>query len=145
MCNRCQDVCPAHVTGKALSPSALEINKRYVLEATGARLAAGGASPQTLLEATLSPEALWACTACGACVEMNYQGRTVTVTVVDECPIGSNPTCTAGHIDLSRGAWNQLTGNAPGTQIFGVNWRYVPCETEGKVTLELKEPEKCKK
>lgn len=79
--------------------------------------------------------------ACGACVEMSYQGRTVTVTVVDECPIGSNPTCTAGHIDLSRGAWNQLTGNAPGTQIFGVNWRYVPCETQGKVTLELKEPD----
>ena len=72
---------------------------------------------------------------------MNYQGRSVTVTIVDECPIGSNPTCTAGHIDLSRGAWNQLTGNAAGTQIFGVNWRYVPCVTEGKVTLELKEPD----
>ena len=79
--------------------------------------------------------------ACGACVEMTYQGRSVTVTVVDECPIGSNPTCTAGHIDLSRGAWNQLTGNAPGTQIFGVNWRYTPCETTGKVTIELKEPD----
>jgi expansin (peptidoglycan-binding protein) len=79
--------------------------------------------------------------ACGACVEMSYQGRSVTVTVVDECPIGSNPTCTAGHIDLSRGAWNQLTGNAPGTQIFGVNWRYVPCQTTGKVTIELKEPD----
>ena len=31
MCNRCQDVCPAFVTGKDLSPSALEINKRYYL------------------------------------------------------------------------------------------------------------------
>jgi len=78
--------------------------------------------------------------ACGACVEMNYQGRSVNVTIVDECPIGSNPTCTAGHIDLSRGAWNQLTGNAPGTQIFGVNWRYAPCETTGNVTVQLKEP-----
>src|SRR5690606_4223304 len=29
-CNRCQDVCPAYVTGKELSPSALEINKRYM-------------------------------------------------------------------------------------------------------------------
>ena len=79
--------------------------------------------------------------ACGACVEMSYQGRTVTVTVVDECPIGSNPTCTAGHIDLGRAAWNQLTGNAPGTQISGVNWRYVPCETTENVTIELKEPD----
>ena len=30
-CNRCQDVCPASQTGKALSPAALEINKRMVL------------------------------------------------------------------------------------------------------------------
>jgi len=29
MCNRCQDMCPAYVTGKELSPSAIEINKRY--------------------------------------------------------------------------------------------------------------------
>ena len=31
MCNRCQDVCPAYVTGKELSPAALEINKRYYI------------------------------------------------------------------------------------------------------------------
>src|SRR5690606_8796406 len=31
MCNRCQDVCPAYTTGKELSPSALEVNKRYYL------------------------------------------------------------------------------------------------------------------
>jgi expansin len=79
--------------------------------------------------------------ACGSCVEMSYQGRTVTVTVVDECPIGSNPTCTAGHIDLSRGAWNQLTNNAAGTQIFGVNWRQVACPTTENVTIQLKEPD----
>jgi hypothetical protein len=30
-CNRCTNVCPAHVTGKALAPSAIEINKRYEL------------------------------------------------------------------------------------------------------------------
>src|SRR5271154_4097074 len=30
-CNRCQDVCPATVTGKSLSPAALEINKRMEL------------------------------------------------------------------------------------------------------------------
>ena len=31
MCNRCQDVCPASVTGKALSPAAILINERYEL------------------------------------------------------------------------------------------------------------------
>ena len=35
-CNRCQDVCPATATGKALSPSALEINKRMELNSLGA-------------------------------------------------------------------------------------------------------------
>jgi expansin (peptidoglycan-binding protein) len=79
--------------------------------------------------------------ACGSCLEMSYQGRTVTVTVVDECPIGSNPTCTAGHVDLSRGAWNMLTNNAPGTQIGGVNWREVACPTTENVTFQLKEPQ----
>ena len=38
-CHRCSEVCPANQTGKALSPSALEINKRYelVLNATALR------------------------------------------------------------------------------------------------------------
>jgi expansin (peptidoglycan-binding protein) len=77
---------------------------------------------------------------CGACVEMSYQGRNVTATVVDECPIASNPTCTPGHLDLSRGAWNALTNNAAGTELSGVNWRFVPCSTTENVTIELKEP-----
>ena len=36
-CNRCQDVCPATATGKALSPSALEINKRMELNSLQSR------------------------------------------------------------------------------------------------------------
>ena len=72
-CNRCQDVCPATATGKSLSPSALEINKRMELN----RLArvqpgfeTGEASPRPLLEFALTPEALWACTTCGACMQV---------------------------------------------------------------------------
>ncbi len=38
-CNRCTNVCPAHVTGKALAPSALEINKRYELNSIRSKLA----------------------------------------------------------------------------------------------------------
>jgi Fe-S oxidoreductase len=77
MCNRCQDACPAHATGKALSPAALEINKRYFLNSEGAALAAGKESSQGLLEFAISPEAVWACTACGACVDI--------------CPVGNEP------------------------------------------------------
>src|SRR5271156_5757042 len=65
-CNRCQDVCPATATGKALSPSALEINKRMELNS----LRTGHASPRPLLSFALSPEAAWACTTCGACMEV---------------------------------------------------------------------------
>jgi Fe-S oxidoreductase len=77
MCNRCQDACPAYATGKALSPAALEINKRYFLNQEGARLARGEVSAQSLLEFAIPPEAIWACTACGACIDI--------------CPVGNEP------------------------------------------------------
>ncbi|MEO6922867.1 MAG: (Fe-S)-binding protein, partial [Bryocella sp.] len=64
-CNRCQDVCPASVTGKSLSPSALEINKRMVLNSS-----TEFASNPPLLTAVLSEEATWACTTCGACLQV---------------------------------------------------------------------------
>ncbi len=76
-CNRCQDVCPANATGKALSPSALEINKRMelntliggVLELKPSFLE-GSPSPRPLLEFAINEESLWACTSCGACMEV---------------------------------------------------------------------------
>jgi Fe-S oxidoreductase len=72
-CNRCQDVCPATATGKSLSPSALEINKRMELNSLAKSLPgfeAGEASPNRLLTFALTPEAAWACTTCGACIEV---------------------------------------------------------------------------
>ncbi len=77
MCYRCQEVCPAYNTGKVLSPAALEINKRYFLNAQGGRLARGEASEKPLLEFAISAEAVWACTACGACIDI--------------CPVGNEP------------------------------------------------------
>jgi Fe-S oxidoreductase len=77
MCYRCQEVCPAYNTGKVLSPAALEINKRYFLNSEGGHLAKGAASPQSLTEFAIPKEAVWACTACGACVDI--------------CPVGNEP------------------------------------------------------
>ncbi|GAB4524675.1 MAG: (Fe-S)-binding protein [Anaerolineales bacterium] len=78
MCSRCQQVCPAYNTGKALSPAALEINKRYLFNyAQGDALAAGQATETPLVELLLPAEAVWACTACGACVDI--------------CPVGNEP------------------------------------------------------
>jgi Fe-S oxidoreductase len=79
-CNRCQDVCPATATGKSLSPAALEINKRMELNDlaaqqspfafTPAPFEKNTPSPRPLLQFALSPEAAWACTTCGACMEV---------------------------------------------------------------------------
>jgi len=72
-CNRCQDVCPATATGKSLSPAALEINKRMELNELAAkdtRFTNGASSPHTLLQFALTPEAAWACTTCGACMQV---------------------------------------------------------------------------
>jgi len=69
MCFRCQEVCPAYNTGKVLSPAALEINKRYNFNQ-------GGGTERVLLE-LISAEAVWACTSCGACVDI--------------CPVGNEP------------------------------------------------------
>lgn len=75
-CGRCQDACPAYATGKELSPAAIEINKRYHIKANFAALAAGE-DETPLAEYLLTDSALWACTACGACV--------------DVCPVGCEP------------------------------------------------------
>jgi Fe-S oxidoreductase len=48
----------------------MEINKRFLLNQEGGRLAKGEASSQTLMEYAIPPEAIWACTACGACVDI---------------------------------------------------------------------------
>jgi Fe-S oxidoreductase len=77
MCNRCQDACPAYTTGKTLSPAALEVNKRYFLNAEGSALARGEASSRGLLEFAITAESVWGCTACGACVDI--------------CPVGNEP------------------------------------------------------
>ncbi|GHG09110.1 iron-sulfur-binding protein [Deinococcus piscis] len=79
-CNRCQDVCPANATGKALSPAALEINKRMELNAIAAHASPftlkkaafedGAATARPLLEYAISEEAVWGCTTCGACMQV---------------------------------------------------------------------------
>jgi Fe-S oxidoreductase/nitrate reductase gamma subunit len=69
MCFRCQEVCPEYNTGKLLSPAALEINKRYHFNG-------GGTTDVPMIE-LITEEAVWACTSCGACVDI--------------CPVGNEP------------------------------------------------------
>lgn len=77
MCNRCQNVCPAHGSGAALSPAAIEINKRYFLNQNLVSFADNQLDPPPLLEMAVSREAAWSCTTCAACLRV--------------CPVGNRP------------------------------------------------------
>ncbi len=77
MCNRCQDLCPAYITGKELSPSAIEINKRYYFNEHLTSLSVGDETTDILTKWMLTEEAVWSCTTCGFCVEV--------------CPVGNEP------------------------------------------------------
>jgi len=83
MCNRCQDVCPATNTGKALSPAAILINERFELNAIFPSFAAGQESPRPLLDFALNEEAAWACTTCNACVEVCPVGNEQMLHIID--------------------------------------------------------------
>ncbi len=83
MCNRCQDVCPATTTGKALSPAAVLINERFELNKIFSDFAAGRESPRPLLEFALNEQAAWACTTCNACVEICPVGNEQMLHIID--------------------------------------------------------------
>ena len=83
MCNRCQDVCPATNSGKALSPAAILINERYELNKIFPSFAAGQESPRPLLDFALSEEAAWACTTCNACIEVCPVGNEQMLHIID--------------------------------------------------------------
>ncbi|HEY4889840.1 MAG TPA: heterodisulfide reductase-related iron-sulfur binding cluster [Candidatus Dormibacteraeota bacterium] len=75
-CGRCQDVCPAYATGKALSPKLLIMAVRDQLMAEGPKaLAADGSyTPPPIVPNAVTDDIVWDCVTCGACVR--------------ECPVG---------------------------------------------------------
>ena len=78
-CGRCTSECPAHQTGKILSPRKIMMDTRDRLEAYGDRLDGikTEVDDQTLLDGYITREELWACTTCNACT--------------DACPINIDP------------------------------------------------------
>ena len=72
-CGRCSSECPANMTGKKLSPRAVMMKTRDRLEEVGNNINKnkGHFVPdgKQLLNDYISPEELWACTSCNACVE----------------------------------------------------------------------------
>lgn len=80
-CGRCTSSCPANQTGKKLSPRKIMMDTRDRLQEVGKNIDANKGvfvpDNKTLLNDYITPEELWACTSCNACVE--------------ECPVNISP------------------------------------------------------
>ncbi len=88
-CGRCTSNCPANITGKKLSPRKIMMDTRDRLEQVGKDLDKNGADfkdGKSLLHDFITPEELWACTSCNACVEA--------------CPVNIDPLSII--VDLRR-------------------------------------------
>ena len=72
-CGRCTEECPANQTGKLLSPRAIMMKTRDRLEEVGKNIDKNKGTfvedGKSLLHDYITPEELWACTTCNACVE----------------------------------------------------------------------------
>ncbi|WP_019671448.1 (Fe-S)-binding protein [Eudoraea adriatica] len=72
-CGRCTSECPANLTGKKLSPRKIMMDTRDRLEEVGNILDINkgefAEDGRQLLGDFITPEEIWACTSCNACVE----------------------------------------------------------------------------
>ena len=72
-CGRCTSECPASITGKKLSPRKIMMDTRDRLEEVGRNMEANKGifvdDGKQLLNDYISPEEIWACTSCNACVQ----------------------------------------------------------------------------
>ncbi|MFY9307539.1 MAG: (Fe-S)-binding protein [Bacteroidia bacterium] len=72
-CGRCTSECPANITGKLLSPRKIMMSTRDRLEDYGKNMDANNGEfkddGKSLLGDYITPEELWACTSCNACVQ----------------------------------------------------------------------------
>ncbi|MFM7217968.1 MAG: 4Fe-4S dicluster domain-containing protein, partial [Bacteroidota bacterium] len=78
-CGRCTSVCPANLTGKALSPRKVMMDTRDRLDEVGKGIDQKGLDfddGKSLLD-RISEEEIWACTSCNACT--------------DACPVNIDP------------------------------------------------------
>ena len=65
-CGRCSTACPAHSTGKLLSPRKIIMDIRARLTE---KTSEGTSAEKKLVHDFITPEELWACTTCMACVQ----------------------------------------------------------------------------
>ncbi len=69
-CGRCSENCPAHRTGKLLSPKMLTLDLRDHLYSREEELVGGEKrAPVNMVPDLIHPDVIWACTTCRACEE----------------------------------------------------------------------------
>ncbi len=117
-CGRCTAACPANITGKELSPRAIMMKTRDRLEEVGKNIDKNGKfidDGKQLLNDYITPEEIWACTSCNACVE--------------ECPVNIDPLSII--IDLRRylvmeqsAAPQELNSMMTNIENNGAPWQY---------------------
>lgn len=121
-CGRCTSQCPANITGKLLSPRKIMMDTRDRLEEVGKNMDTNGEfkdDGKTLLNNYISPEELWACTTCNACVEA--------------CPVLINPLSII--LDMRRylvmeesAAPAELNGMFTRLENNGAPWQFSPAD-----------------
>ncbi len=122
-CGRCTSSCPANMTGKELSPRAIMMKTRDRLEEVGKNIDANKGTfvddGKQLLNDYITPEELWACTSCNACVE--------------ECPVDIDPLSII--MDMRRylvmeqsAAPQELNMMMTNLENNGAMWQYSPMD-----------------
>lgn len=130
-CGRCTASCPAHITGKKLSPRKIMMDTRDRLAEVGKNIDANGGEfkddGKTLLDDYITREELWACTTCNACVEA--------------CPVNIDPLGII--MDMRRylvmeesSASQQINGMMTNVENNGAPWAY-PAADRGKWMDEM--------
>jgi Fe-S oxidoreductase len=76
-CGRCADVCPATSTGKSLNPKTVIHDLKVNLQANAQHISLNGSGNGHAVpliggggEGSVSEDTIWACTTCGACMEV---------------------------------------------------------------------------
>ena len=120
-CGRCQDVCPAHLTGKPLSPRRMTQNLKDHLWREGPKLLTtpiDQRQPEAIMEKTVGEDELWACTNCMACEEacpvyIEQISRNIDLRrylVLVETKYSSDIRLTLKNMEKSNNPWGMSRG-----------------------------------
>ncbi|MDQ3192030.1 MAG: (Fe-S)-binding protein [Bacteroidota bacterium] len=121
-CGRCTSECPANITGKLLSPRKIVMDTRDRLEEVGKNISKQGKDyddGKSLLGDYITPEELWACTTCTACIQA--------------CPVNIDPLSII--VDLRRylvmeqsAAPAELNNMFTNIENNGAPWQFSPSD-----------------